>query len=110
MAQLADRLIQNGMAQDMATAISMVYSSPIYSLLEQEKTKYWWLGVNALFFDLAEGAKTKRIWENAKKITFALQKRGEKRWKEGEKKPERNVYLFLKQKKYNYLQIIVQFF
>ena len=48
-AQLADRLIQNGDANDMATAINMVYTSPVYANLEQEKTKYWWYGVTTLF-------------------------------------------------------------
>ena len=51
-AQLADRLIQCGMAPDMPTALRMVYASPVYAKLEVEKTKYWWLGVNALFHDL----------------------------------------------------------
>ena len=51
-AQLADRLIRCGMASDMPTALSMVYASPVYAKLENEKTKYWWLGVNALFHDL----------------------------------------------------------
>lgn len=48
-AQLADRLLKNGDANDMATAISMVYTSPVYANLEQEKTKYWWYGVTTLF-------------------------------------------------------------
>lgn len=51
-AQLADRLLQNGVANDMATAINIVYSSPVYAKLEQEKTKYWWLGVNALYQEI----------------------------------------------------------
>ena len=51
-AQLADRLMRCGMAPDMPTALSMVYASPVYAKLEEEKTKYWWLGVNALFHDL----------------------------------------------------------
>lgn len=51
-AQLADRLLQNGDAKDMVSAINMVYSSPVYAKLEQEKTKYWWLGVNALYQDI----------------------------------------------------------
>ena len=51
-AQLADRLIQNGEAIDMETAINAVYSSPVYAKMEHEKTKYWWLGINALFLDL----------------------------------------------------------
>ena len=48
-AQLADRLLKNGDADDMATAINMVYTSPVYANLEQEKTKYWWYGVTTLF-------------------------------------------------------------
>ena len=48
-AQLAYRLLKNGDANDMATAISMVYTSPVYANLEQEKTKYWWYGVTTLF-------------------------------------------------------------
>ena len=51
-AQLADRLMRCGMAPDMPTALRMVYASPVYAKLEEEKTKYWWLGVNALFHDL----------------------------------------------------------
>ena len=51
-AQLANRLLQNGDAKDMVSAINMVYSSPVYAKLEQEKTKYWWLGVNALYQDI----------------------------------------------------------
>ena len=53
-AQLADRLLQNGVANDMATAINIVYSSPVYARLEQEKTKYWWLGVNALYQEITQ--------------------------------------------------------
>ena len=48
-AQLANRLMQNGVANDMATALNMVYSSSVYAKLEQENTKYWWYGVNALY-------------------------------------------------------------
>lgn len=51
-AQLADRLLQNGEAKDMVSAINLVYSSPVYAKLEQEKSKYWWLGINALYYDL----------------------------------------------------------
>lgn len=53
-AQLADRLLQNGVANDMDTAINIVYSSPVYAKLEQEKTKYWWLGVNALYQEITQ--------------------------------------------------------
>lgn len=52
-AQLANRLLQNGEADDMVTALNMVYSSPVYAL-EIEKTKYWWLGINALYYDLTQ--------------------------------------------------------
>lgn len=54
-AQLADRLLQNGVAADMPAALNMVYSSPVYANMEQEKTKYWWMGINALYFDLITG-------------------------------------------------------
>lgn len=53
-AQLADRLLQNGVANDMATAINIVYSSPVYAKLEQEKNKYWWLGMNALYQEITQ--------------------------------------------------------
>ena len=53
-AQLANRLLQNGVANDMVTAINIVYSSPVYAKLEQEKTKYWWLGVNALYQEITQ--------------------------------------------------------
>ncbi len=48
-AQLANQLLQNGEAKDMVSAINMVYTSSVYAKLEQEKTKYWWLGVNTLY-------------------------------------------------------------
>ena len=51
-AQLADRLLQNGIVTDMPSALNMVYSSPVYAKMEQEKTKYWWMGINALYVDL----------------------------------------------------------
>ena len=53
-AQLADRLLQNGEANDIATAISMVYSSPVYTKLERERSKYWWLGINTLYQDIIQ--------------------------------------------------------
>lgn len=53
-AHLADRLIKNGVAKDMADALGFVYSSPVYTKLENEKTKYWWLGTNALYFDMVK--------------------------------------------------------
>jgi hypothetical protein len=51
--------MQNGEADDMATALSMVYSSPVYMKLEQERTKYWWLGINALYEDIKQSIQTK---------------------------------------------------
>ncbi len=51
-AQLANRLIENGLANDEVSAIRMVYNSLVYSKLEVEKTKYWWFGVNALYEEL----------------------------------------------------------
>ena len=51
-AQLADRLIQSNFAADIPTALNLVYTSSVYAKLEQEKTKYWWLGVNALQHEL----------------------------------------------------------
>ena len=53
-AQLANRLLQNGEASDMTTALSIVYSSPVYSKLENERTKYWWLGINTLYQDIKQ--------------------------------------------------------
>lgn len=53
-AHLADRLIKNGIAKDIADALDLVYSSSVYANLENEKTKYWWLGTNALYFDLVK--------------------------------------------------------
>lgn len=53
-AQLADRLLKNGKANDMATALSMVYTSQVYANLEQESTKYWWQGSGSLYYDLVE--------------------------------------------------------
>lgn len=53
-AQLANRLLQNGESKDMVSAINMVYTSSVYAKLEQEKTKYWWLGVNTLYQELKE--------------------------------------------------------
>ena len=54
-AQLADRLIKSNLAANIPTALNLVYSSSAYTKLEQEKTKYWWLGVNTLLHDLLEG-------------------------------------------------------
>jgi len=51
-AQLANRLLQDGYAKGMVDALTMVYTSPVYAKLEQEKTKYWWLGVNALYQEI----------------------------------------------------------
>ncbi len=39
-AQLANRLLQHGYAKSMADALTMVYTSPVYAKLEQEKTNY----------------------------------------------------------------------
>ena len=38
----------------MQEALDMVYLSPVYAKLEQERSKYWWLGVNALYDELVE--------------------------------------------------------
>ena len=51
-AQIADRLMRNGYTSDIATALQRVYSSKVYSKLEQEQTQYWWLGVNALYEEI----------------------------------------------------------
>ncbi len=53
-AQLANRLIENGLACDEVSAIRMVYKSSVYTKLEIERTKYWWLGVNALYEELID--------------------------------------------------------
>ena len=53
-AQLANRLLQNGEAKDIANALTMIYTSPVYAKLEQEKTKYWWLGINALYQEIKD--------------------------------------------------------
>lgn len=51
-AQLANRLLQDNKVATMSDALHAVYSSTTYANLEQEKTKYWWLGVNALYHDI----------------------------------------------------------
>ena len=53
-AQLANRLLQNGDAKDIANALTMIYTSPVYAKLEQERTKYWWLGINALYQEIKD--------------------------------------------------------
>ncbi|MBP5614310.1 MAG: hypothetical protein J6X35_09240 [Bacteroidales bacterium] len=53
-AQLAARLSQDGLATTMQEALDMVYLSPVYAKLEQERSKYWWLGVNALYDEILE--------------------------------------------------------
>lgn len=53
-AQLANRLLRNGDAKDIANALTMIYTSPVYAKLEQEKTKYWWLGINALYQEIKD--------------------------------------------------------
>lgn len=58
-AQLANRLLQNGDAKDIANALTMIYTSPVYAKLEQEKTKYWWLGINALYQEIKDVIKNK---------------------------------------------------
>ena len=40
-AQLSNRLIKRNLAADIPTALHLVYSSSVYTKLEQEKTKYW---------------------------------------------------------------------
>lgn len=67
-AQLADRLLQSGNAADLETAIDMVYSSPIYDKMECEKTKYWWLGINALFSDLMSPSTTTKATKKLNKM------------------------------------------
>ena len=37
-APLPNRLLQNGDAKDIANALTMIYTSPVYANLEQEKT------------------------------------------------------------------------
>lgn len=54
-AQLAALLMQNGVASSMSDALGKVYSSNVYSLLEQENTKYWWLGTASLYHDMITG-------------------------------------------------------
>lgn len=51
-AQLASRLMQDGIASSMPEALGAVYSSNVYSLLEQECTKYWWMGIASLYHDM----------------------------------------------------------
>lgn len=51
-AQLANRLLLNGVVPTLPEALDMVYSSSTYAKLEREKTKYWWLGVNALYEEI----------------------------------------------------------
>ena len=53
-AQLANRLLLNGEAKDIANALTMIYTSPVSAKLEQEKTKYWWLGTNALYQEIKD--------------------------------------------------------
>jgi len=53
-AHLADRLIKNGKAKNITDALDFVYSSPVYSKLEIEKTKYWWFGTNSLYEEMIE--------------------------------------------------------
>lgn len=53
-AQIADRLMSNGVAADITTALNIIYSSPVYRQLERENTKYWCLGVNTLLYDIVK--------------------------------------------------------
>lgn len=53
-AQLANRLVENGIVSDEVSAIRIVYNSSVYAKLEIEKNKYWWLGLNALYQELLE--------------------------------------------------------
>ena len=53
-AQRANRLVDNGLVSDEISAIRMVYNSSVYAKLEIEQTKYWWLGINALYEELIE--------------------------------------------------------
>lgn len=53
-AQLANRLVENGVVSDEVSAIRIVYNSSVYAKLEIEKNKYWWLGLNALYQELLE--------------------------------------------------------
>lgn len=54
-AQLAALLLQNGEATSLSEALKKVYSSNVYSMLEQENTKYWWLGTASLYHDMVVG-------------------------------------------------------
>lgn len=50
--QIANRLIELGIAQDIDSALKIVYSSSVYKKMEKENTKYWWLGLNALYEEI----------------------------------------------------------
>lgn len=50
--QIANRLIELGIAQDIDSALKIVYSSSVYKKMENENTKYWWLGLNALYEEI----------------------------------------------------------
>lgn len=45
---------KNGKAKNITDALDFVYSSPVYSKLEIEKTKYWWFGTNSLYEEMIE--------------------------------------------------------
>ena len=38
----------------VTSSLNIVYTSPVYAKLEQERTKYWWLGINALYQDIVQ--------------------------------------------------------
>lgn len=50
--QIANRLIEQGLASDIPSALKIVYSSDVYKKLEKESTKYWWLGLNDLYNEM----------------------------------------------------------
>lgn len=50
--QIANRLIELGLAKDIDSALKIVYSSSVYKKMENESSKYWWLGLNALYEEI----------------------------------------------------------
>lgn len=50
--QIANRLIEQGLVRDIDSALKIIYSSPVYKKMEKENTKYWWLGLNALYEEI----------------------------------------------------------
>lgn len=55
--QIAVRLIELGIAQDIDSALKIIYSSPVYKKMEKENTKYWWLGLNALYEEIIDSTQ-----------------------------------------------------